>query len=411
MPKFERVLVLILLIGLAACTVDRTSAPNPVSPSATATIAPATLIPATGTPTLTPLPPTATDTLVPTPTATERLLPIRNPDLEAEVNQLASAFLKQTHTVGLSIALVVHNPVTDHMDATLLNYGLASEADGRAATFDTVYEVGSITKVFTGILLAEAVNEGKVKLDDPIQAYLPSGVHAPMFGSVPITLDNLATHRASLPRDLDSDNITDLYSFLNTYQLSHVPGSEYAYSNLGYSLLGDILARLYGMDYATLEFQSVSQPLGLLDTRQVLSEEQKSRLAQGYTYDGSPAAYFPDSGAMSGAGYLHSTLADMTRFLIANMQPDPTSLAESIRLAQTMQAEGSGPRTGVGLGWEIEHPGAPTERFWKSGGTSGFTSYISFEEDGSYGFVLLSNGQYVNYLVPGLIRILTENSQ
>ena len=130
------------------------------------------------------------------------------------------------------------------------------------------------------------------------------------------------------------------------------PGSKYAYSNAGYALLGDILARLSGTDYGTLEYESISLPLGLTDTRETLTDEQTGRLAQGYTSSGSPAGYFPSSGAMSGAGYLRSTLNDMTRFLIANMKLNSGALARSIALAQTVQAEGSDAatrnRTGLG---------------------------------------------------------------
>ena len=202
-----------------------------------------------------------------------------------------------------------------------------------------------------------------------------------------------------------------LYLWLNSFKPAHAPGSQYIYSNLGYMLLGDILSRLSQNDFGPLEFASVSQPLGLMDTREVLTDEESERLAQGYTYDGWQARYFPDSGAMESAGYLHSTLQDMTRFLLANMEPDSTPLAPSIKLAQTMQAEGRNPGTGTGLGWEIENPGTPQERISKGGGTPGFTSYISFAADGSSGFVLLTNGQNVENLTSSMTQLLTQLTQ
>ena len=197
---------------------------------------------------------------------------------------------------------------------------------------------------------------------------------------------------------------------MNTYQLIHKPGSEYIYSNLGYSLLGDILARHANMDYGTLVFQSVSQPLGLLDTTEVLSTDQMNRLAQGYDYNGLLAPYFPNSGAMSSAGYLHSTLNDLTRFLIDNMQPDSTTLNASLTLAQTMQAEGRNQGTGTALGWEINRPGESDERVWKGGVTNGFSSYVSFARDDNSGFVLLTNGQYVDNLVNAMTFLLKEGN-
>jgi D-alanyl-D-alanine-carboxypeptidase/D-alanyl-D-alanine-endopeptidase len=111
---------------------------------------------------------------------------------------------------------------------------------------------------------------------------------------------------------------------------------------------------------------------------------------------------------MSSAGFLHSTLQDMTRFVLANMEPDSTLLAPSLKLAQTMQAEGRNPGSGVGLGWEISNPGKPNERISKGGGTPGFTSYISFAANGKSGFVLLTNGQMVDTLAASMIELLNE---
>lgn len=392
MRKLLSTLVLIFITSLVACgTRPPTAAEVLPSPTPSAQII---------------LPPT---TESPSPSPTPGLTTLNNDDLKSQIDRLAASFIEQTKTPGLGIAVVVRNPLTGRFEAMLLNYGIISKGGGPSVTSDTVYEIGSITKVFTGILLAEAVNAGAVKFDDPIQKYLPPGIQAPMYNDVPITLVNLATHHSALPRDLDSDNLSDLYSWLNNYQLAQAPGSKYSYSNLGYSLLGDILARLSGNDFGALEYESISRPLGLMDTSETLSDDQKNRLAQGYAADGSPAAYFPDSGAMSSAGYLRSTLNDMTRFLVDNMQPDSTPLASSIRLAQMTLADGKEPGSGTGLGWEIDRPGTPNERIWKGGGTSGFTTYISLAADGSSGFVLLTNGQYVNYLVPTMLQLLGEN--
>jgi len=227
-----------------------------------------------------------------------------------------------------------------------------------------------------------------------------------MYNDEAIRLIDLATHRSALPRDIDTDSLPELYGWLDTYELSRAPGSQYAYSNVGYGLLGDILARLAGCDYDTLALQSVSQPLELIDTREALVPEQTARLAQGYASGGVPIRYSPDSGAMSGAGYLRSTLNDMTRFLAANMDLQPTALSQSLSMAQAMQAEGDNAGSGMGLGWEIDQVGTSNERLSKGGETLGFTSYISFLRDGSSGFVLLTNGMHVDKLVPDMIRIL-----
>ncbi len=149
----------------------------------------------------------------------------------------------------------------------LLNYGDTSKDHGQPITSDTVYEIGSITKVFTGILLAQAVSLGIINLNNPVQKYLPDSVHLAAYKGQPIRMVDLATHRSGFPRDFASDNPSDLYQWLNNFQPNRAPGAEYVYSNLGYMVLGDILSRLSQTDFGSLEFASVSQPLGLMDTR------------------------------------------------------------------------------------------------------------------------------------------------
>ena len=346
-------------------------------------------------------------TIAPTALPAEEISELSSPGMRSEIDRLATAFLDQGKSSALSIGIVMGGPGDEGVQVMLLDYGSTSKNHGRSVTSDTVYEIGSITKLFTGILLAQAVMSGQVGLNDPIQPYLPPGIQAPNYRGQQITLKELATHRSSLPRDPGTDSPASLYAWLNDYQLPRAPGSQYAYSNLGYALLGDILARLSGTDFSGLESQAISRPLGLQDTVEALSPAQKDRLAQGYTYDGSPTEYFPETGVMSGAGYLRSTLQDMTRFLIANVHPQSSALGAAIALAQREEAEGPDPGTHIGLGWNIEQPGTPGERLWKAGATSGFTSYITFMADGSYGFVILNNGRYAETLVPGILGVLS----
>jgi D-alanyl-D-alanine-carboxypeptidase/D-alanyl-D-alanine-endopeptidase len=400
MNKSVCYLLIVLALIAASCNIQAPIMKQAITPSATVV----GVIPS-NTPSIAP---SATTTQTPAPTATP-IIPVLNDDLlKSRIDQLAADFLEQSHNPGLSVAVIVSDPQSSHLETMLLNYGKISKEQDHPVTSETIYEIGSITKVFTGILLAEKVNDGTVRLDDPIQKYMPDNMPAPQYKDEPIKLVDLATHRSGLPRDINSNDPAMLYPWLNGFKPAHAPGSQYVYSNLGYMLLGDILSRLAQNSFGSLEFASVSKPLGLMDTREVLTDEESERLAQGYNYDGSKAPYFLDSSAMSSAGYLHSTLQDMTRFLLANMEPDPTPLASSIKLAQAMQAEGRDPGTGMGLGWEIDNPGTLKERISKGGGTPGFTSYISFAADGSSGFVLLTNGQMVDNLASSMVQLLNE---
>ncbi len=403
MTKYLRAFSSILLLGLAACTAASASTADSSSP--------ATAIPATSSPvppaTFT-ASPTASPTVTPQPTATPLVVPLNNDKLKAQVDKLAAWYLRKQHNSALGVALVIRNPQTGRLEAAQWNYGETAKGNGQAVTSKTEYEIGSLSKIFTGILLAQAVTAGNMLLNDSIQKYLPTGIQAPEYENEPITLLHLATHRSGLPRDPGTDDISQLYAWLNGYSLPRAPGAAYSYSNLGYALLGDILARQAGTDFDTLEFNSVSQPLGLSDTRESLDADQGSRLATGYSYDGSPTGYFPQSGAMGPAGYMHSTLDDMTRFLVANMQPDSTSLAAPITLSQSLQAGGKNAGMGAALGWDIEQLGTTDERLSKGGATYGFTSHISFQRDGRYGFVLLSNGMNVETLVPHILNIINN---
>jgi D-alanyl-D-alanine-carboxypeptidase/D-alanyl-D-alanine-endopeptidase len=406
MKRLSQKLLLLILLSFTACTTNQkaTATALTLTSSATFAVSPLPTINSTSTPL-----PTPTLTETPTPTAMPIIQSFSDDSLKNKIDRLATTYIVQDHSSGLSMAVVKRNPQTGQLEALLLNYGYTSKADNQPVTSNTVYEIGSITKVFTGILLAQAINNGKVNLNDPVQDYLPSSVTLAAYKNQPIRLVDLATHRSGLPRDLGSDDPSDLYQFMNGFRPSMAPGAEYIYSNLGYMILGDILARLSQTDFATLEFNSVSQPIGLMDTREVLNSDEQNRLAQGYSYDGSQARYFPDTGNMSAAGYLRSTLNDMSRFLMDNMKTDSTPLASSLYLAQISQAEGRNPGTGTGLGWEIDHPGTPNEVIWKSGGTPGFTSYISFRKDGSTGFVLLSNGQFIDNLAASMSALLDQD--
>ena len=413
MRKLKKPLLLILAIGLTSCALMSPVVLQVSLPVNTDTPLSSTPDTVTMTPpaTLTEEPPTPTATVTdepPTPTSTPVIQTLNADELKAQLDRLSAIFLKNTRNPGLSVAVVVRTPESGQLQVMYLNYGTAFKDSEITVDSRTVYELGSITKLFTGILLAEAVNAGDVNLTDPIQTYLPTGIEAPIYKDIPITLVNLATHHSGLPRDLNTDNISDVYAWLNSYHPSIAPGSQYIYSNLGYGILGDILARNANSDFGTLVFQSVSLPLGLSDTTEVLTDDQRSRLAKGYGYDGTPMQYEPESGAMGSAGYMHSTLNDMTSFLIENMLPDSTSLSSSLVLAQTMQSVGRNPGTGTGLGWEIDYPGKPYERLWKGGATYGFSSYISFVKDGSSGFVLLTNGQYIDNLALPIERLLNE---
>ena len=203
-------------------------------------------------------------------------------------------------------------------------YGRA-RADGPEITAETIFEIGSITKVFTALLLADMAERGEVALDDPVRKYLPSGVTVPSRGRREITLADLATHTSGLPRDpvnLDLRSLddpwaeyrpADLYAFLKSYSLQRDPGAHVEYSNVGMGLLGHALAARAGVSYEALLTRRVLDPLGMRNTSVVVDEGRRARRATGHNQALAPVPWWHFD-SMAGAGGMNSTASDMLVF-------------------------------------------------------------------------------------------------
>ncbi len=269
----------------------------------------------------------------------------------------------------------------------------------------TIFEIGSVTKVFTGLLLADLAEQGIVGLDDPLASYLPASARVPTFKGAEITLGDLASHAGGLPRDPkgtlgrwlgDRHNpnaglsVEELYAGLARTRLRRRPGERVKYSNLGVGLLGDALARAAGQPYEALVRARICLPLGMRDTVVAPTGEQIARLATGHTRRGRPAPPF-EIPALVGAGALHSTATDMLCLLRANLDPARTPLAAQIERTQLPRLRGA-KRTEVGLGWLIARPpGAAGLVLWHNGGTSGFRSFAAVAREAGTAVVVLSN--------------------
>ncbi len=299
---------------------------------------------------------------------------------------------------GWTVGMVVG--VVDTAGARYFSYGSTARTGGRPVDERTVYEIGSITKVFTALALANMAIRREVALDDPVQRYLPDSVHVPARDGKVITLRLLSAQRSGLPRMPDnfapkdpSDPYADygpdrLYRFLNGYTLARDPGASYEYSNLGVTLLGLALARRAGTDYEQLALTRVAQPLHLSDTRVTLTPGMRARLARGYAGEREVGNWGFDP-MLGGAGALHSTAADMVRLLAAAMGLTHTPLDSAFRLTETIQAD-AGPSMRIGLGWHV-NGGDTAAVYWHNGGTGGYHSFIGFDPRRRLGVVVLSN--------------------
>jgi len=260
-----------------------------------------------------------------------------------------------------------------------------------------IFEIGSMTKVFTGLLLADTVNEGKARLDDPIGKFLPASLKlAPEVAA--ITLEQLATHTSGLPRLPDNfapadrlDPYADygvpaMYAFLQSYHPAKPVPQPADYSNFGMGLLGHILALIHGQSYAALVAERITGPLGMTDTVIELSPEQQARFA--VPFSGATAVKPWRLTALAGAGALRSTAADLVRFAQALMSPGDTPLQQAWTLARQPRTDMDGEKIGLAI-MIGKRNGAVN--YWHNGGTGGFRSALDFSPEAGHAVVVLIN--------------------
>lgn len=292
--------------------------------------------------------------------------------------------------------------VIDEKGPHIISYGTLSRTDKTLVDGDTVFEIGSITKVFTTEVLADMVSKGEVKLDDPVAKFLPGKVRVPSRDGRQITLLDLAGQHSGLPRlpdnmtPADSSNpyadytVEQLYEFLSRHTLKRDIGAKYEYSNLGMGLLGHALALKAGKSYESLVKERICQPLGMEHTAITLTAADKKRLAIGHNKQGRAVSNW-DFPSLAGAGALRSSVNDMMKFLSANMKLDQSKLKPAMELAQTPQRDIQ-PTLKIGLGWHISQRFG-TEITWHNGGTGGYRSFLGFDRKRQRGVVVLSNSE------------------
>ncbi|HTR38856.1 MAG TPA: serine hydrolase [Bryobacteraceae bacterium] len=291
--------------------------------------------------------------------------------------------------------------IIDPAGKRIIAYGALDQGDQRTLNGDTVFEIGSVTKVFTSLLLADMAERGEVALTDPVAKYLPASVKMPERSGRSIELQDLATHTSGLPRlptnmaPEDPTNpyadytVEQLYQFLSSYKLTRDIGAQYEYSNLGGGLLGHVLARRAGMDYEALVHARITAPLQMSSTAIALTPELKARLAVGHDPALHRAANW-DLPTLAGAGALRSTANDMLTFLSANLGYTKTPLAPAMAAMLTVRRPTGVPNLEVALGWHIDTRFG-SDIVWHNGGTGGYRSFIGYNPKTRVGVVVLSN--------------------
>jgi CubicO group peptidase (beta-lactamase class C family) len=284
--------------------------------------------------------------------------------------------------------------------------GRRSASDPRPPAIDSEIQIASITKLFTALILMDMVRRGEARLDQPLAELLPRSVKVPTRNGRQITLVDLATHTSGLPREADFDEEieddpwngfteAELYKAVAAEPPDHDIGTGYVYSNFGYCLLADALARRAGEPWPTLAERRVLRPLGLADTRVHLDPGQARRMLPGHGKDLKPMKRWRMDQAAVGIGGLNSTAADLMSFLEAAMGLRSTPLAPAFQAMLSVKRP-KPPQPGefrvreVAIGWHIQHSRGG-DALWHDGGTGGYSTFAGYNPALKTGVVILSN--------------------
>ncbi|MGB7639329.1 MAG: serine hydrolase domain-containing protein [Nitrososphaeraceae archaeon] len=316
-------------------------------------------------------------------------------------SQVKSFILDQI--VNKSKAAIVIGFV-DPNGTRIFSFGNMSIAHNIPVNENTLFNIGSITKTFTTLLLADMVKQGLVNLTDPIERYLPSSVKVPEFNGQKITLEHLATHTSGLPEFppnlldnngniIESYNASQLYQALSNTKLTRAPGSQFQYSSFGMGLLGQILSLKAGVSYNQLVKDRILNVLGMNDTKITLSQNEiNNRFPVGHR-GGKEITTPTIPMILADAGAYHSTAPDMLKYISANLGLIHTKLDDAIKLQQLIRypsiiANPMNYTEYAGLGWRIL-TNFGTEVIAHTGAINGWNANVAFIPSKQIGVVSL----------------------
>ncbi len=319
--------------------------------------------------------------------------------MKNQIDRIFAPLLTKYAQMGLVIGLLEQN------QRTIVGSGKMSNAFPAPPNEESIFEIGSVTKVFTTTLFATLVRDHLVTLDTPVRDILTEYPHFPET----ITLLHLATHTSGLPRLPSNILWSVLRNPRNPYAhytaehlhayLTHCkrrqrsPSSfPYIYSNLGMGLLGHVLARRLGNSYEQVIQERISTPLNLLNTGITLMPTQREHLVTPHTARGNATPLW-DMGSLAGAGALRSNASDLLTFLEAHLDHHLTVLTPVLSLCHQIYVEKpNSSLAGIALGWHISIlENTPYQAYWHNGSTLGCMAFVGFVKECNAGVVILSN--------------------
>jgi len=311
-----------------------------------------------------------------------------------EVKDHIKARVDNNVNVGIVVGLI------DGDKVEYFSYGKTALENGTDVDENSVFEIGSISKTFTAIMVAQEILKGNIKMSDPIQKFFPEGVTVPTRNDRVITIKDIATHSSALPRMPDNFEPSNpgnpyadytiplAYEFMSSVELTRDIGSQYEYSNFGMGMLGHILELNYNKSFEELLIERIANPLGMTNTRVVFTDNMKAHLAKGHA-NGVEVENW-DLPAMAGAGAIRSTATDMVKYLKANMGMTPSPLYDAMKMTHEVAYKNDKQDFSIGMAW---HYGLDDTVVWHNGGTGGYISFAGFLKGTNKGVVVFTNTQ------------------
>lgn len=336
--------------------------------------------------------------------------PLQSP-MDSVIHKIFLDNLEKLDSPGVSIGILKDG------ETTFYGYGETQKGNGILPDEDTFFEIGSITKTFTAIVVTEMLlNEGK-DIETPIRAYLPSDLPTLQRNKIEVNFKHLLTHTSGLARlpnnwwSYEKYDQEKLYQYLYNVQLESIPFTRYSYSNTGFAILGNILERHYNASYKELITSRLLNALHLNDTKVNFEDTDAGRWCKGYS-DGKEVAYWKSMNAFNGAGVLKSTTEDLILYAKANLSPLENTLGKAIKL--THQKIFTAGEEAGGLGWAIliSRGNSGKRLLWHNGGTGGFESWLFINEENNSALVVLFNAKNEkskrSEFLSSLRKIITE---
>lgn len=268
--------------------------------------------------------------------------------------------------------------------------GFKSEINNEPVTENTIFEIGSITKVFTVLVLLDSINNRIISnINDPINNYLPPKESISKCNHTEITFKHLVTHTSTLPRALNITgnlHIEELEEFINNYECSEQPGTKYLYSNLGFVILGYTLQHVLNKTFDEMVYDAVTSKLNMNDTKCFIGDNPNLTIGHTFTKE---EPYLARSSVSCSAGGLFSNLKDMKTFLLANINEDNSPISKLLRQSHKLLFQND--EKTLGFAWHLKDSIENTQIIYHNGGTYGFSSHIGFDKEKQKGVIILSN--------------------